>query len=274
VGIKHALNTSLFANRASRKIGTTVNIEYTFYALLESSIASRSTGSSAVVIKHAFYARVVGQRASRGIGRAVSISVTGSRLDAQGVVAALSSVGFTSSPVGKRAVSRGGTFDTATSFQVAVREALILTIVVGGTEGHTSVSKRIAVRLVRDFTTIRSTAGVSVDGAIVATSVGTAVRSGGRAIGINLATNTGTRGNIASRLVRGLSSVQSTALGIRSTSEARTIGLTIVLSSVLGTTGVIVSVSLTDVRVDATSIRANGVGSHGERSIVGNTVSV
>jgi hypothetical protein len=171
-------------------------------------------------------------------------------------------------------VSRGGTFDTATSFQVAVREALIGTIVVGGTKGHTSVGKRIAVRLVRDFTTIRSTAGVSVDGAIIATSVGTAVRSGGRAIGINLATNAGTRGNIASRLVRGLSSVQSTALGVGSTSEASTIGLTIVLSSVLGTTGVIVSVSLTDVRVDATSIRANGVGSHGERSIVGNTVSV
>jgi hypothetical protein len=83
VGIRHALNTSLFANRASRSSGRTVHIGHTFYALLGISIASRSTSSSAVVIKHAFYTSVVGQRASRGTGRAVSISVTGSRLDTQ-----------------------------------------------------------------------------------------------------------------------------------------------------------------------------------------------
>jgi len=179
-----------------------------FNTLLLGRGASRG-GARAVRIVQACYAFLFRDRASRSAGRAISVSLAGERELASPVVATFSSAQFSSSPVVKRAVSGSGTFYAATSVYVAVRKAIILTIVISGTEGHAGVGDGIAVRLVVDFTTVERSAllGGRSSSARVATSITSTVRRGCRAIGVGRARSANTSGSVAFRLARCLSSI-------------------------------------------------------------------
>jgi len=182
-----------------------VGIEKAFYASLFSAGTSRKR-FRAVRIIQAFYALFFGQRTRRSSNGAVGIGFTSEWEDASGIGATFSSSGFLSSPVDKRAVGIDGTFDTATSLQVAVRSAVIRAVIIGSTEIYANVGKRIAVLLVIIFTTILSSAGFPNGGARIATSIAAAVRNGCRAISVNLARSANSVG-LASRLSRSLSSI-------------------------------------------------------------------
>jgi len=249
VGITGAFDTLLFAGSTSRERVTAVRIIQAFYALF------------------------FGQRTSLGASRAVGIRLASVREDASGIGAAFSSAGFTSSPVSKRAVGIAGTFDTATSFNVAVRSAIIITVIIVSTEVYTNVGKRIAVLLVIDFTTILSSAGISYSSARIATSVGTTVRDGRGAISVDGARSASSIG-LASGLSRRLTSIENSTIGVGNTSFASLVGLTVVSVSDLGAVAVILAVSNTLVRVYTTSVSANGVGAEAGRSVVSNAVSI
>jgi len=171
-------------------------------------------------------------------------------------------------------MSGRGTFDAATSVPVAVREAVIRTIVISGTEGHTDVGDTITVRLVRDFTTVSIAALLTGTTTREATSIASAVRSASRAVGVDLAGSADTSSSRASRLARDISSIEGSAVSVGKARLAGRIGLTIGSASVSQTSGVIGVVSGALERISATSTVANGVGSHGERSIVGYTVGI
>jgi len=228
VRIEGALNTSLFSSGTSRKRFRAVRIVQAFYALFFS------------------------QRTSRGSSRAIGIRFTSEREDASGIGAAFSSAGFGSSPVYKRAMSITGTFDAATSFQVAIRSAVVIALIISSTVVYTDIGDGITILLVRIFTTISGTAGFSKSSASIATSISTAVRDGRRAIGVNGTRSTSSI-SLASRLTRGLTTIENTTVGVTNASSASSVGLTVVSASVGSTVGVILVVGNTNVRVDTTS---------------------
>jgi hypothetical protein len=168
------------------------------------------------------------------------------------------------------------TFYTASTFNVAIRSAVIVAVIIRGTERHTDVGEGIAVRLVHDFTTIGATtrSGGRVRGTRITSTVFTTVRSRSWAIGVLGARSADTSGDIASRLSRDLTSIKGSAISVGKTSLARSVGLTILSASIGEAIAVIITVSVTQVGVAAMSVCANGVGSHGERSIVGHARSV
>jgi len=250
VGITGAFDTPLFTGRTSREKVTT-----------------------AVRIIQAFYALFFGQRTSFGSSRAVGIRFASVREDASGIGAAFSSAGFSSSPVSKRAVGIASTFDTATSFNVAIRSAVIIAVIIVSTEIYTDVGKRIAVLLVCVFTTILISTGISCSSARIATSISTAVRNGSGAISIDGARSASSI-SLAFGLSRRLASIENSTIGVVNTSLARLIGLTVVSASVGGTASVISAVGNTLVRVYTTSVSANGVGAEAGRSVVSNAVSI
>jgi hypothetical protein len=272
MSIVSALNTVLFTSGASRSGRSAVGIVQTLNTLLFGSRASRIR-VAAVGISQTFDASFLGVIASRSTGGTIRVGFTSVWEYAKGVIAALGSSGFSSSPVNKRAVSIGGTFYAATSFQVAVRLTVIQALIISGTEVYANVGKSIAVGLVINFTTIRVTARFTGGSASVATTVLTAVRSGSRAIGIDLARSAGSI-TLASRLTRGLTTVKNSAVSVGSASLASTIGLAIVSASVLLATIVVLSVGLTDVGINAPSKGANSVSSHRGRSVIGTAISV
>jgi len=168
--------------------------------------AGGTSGSwfTAVVVEQAFYALFLGQRASRSSGRTVRISFAGEWEDASGIGTAFGSSSFSSSPVVKGAVGIRSTFYTTTSFQVTVRSTIIGTIVIGSTEVNANVGERIAVRLVRSFSSIDNSTFVSrwLKSTGIATSITSTVRSSSRAISIDITRSASTIRE-ASRLVGG-----------------------------------------------------------------------
>jgi len=160
VAVINALNALLFTSGASRKSGTAVRIEQTFYTF------------------------ALCQRAGRRSRRAIRVGFTSEREDAKRVIAADSSSSFGSSPVVKRTVNIAGALDAASSFKVAVGKAVRRAVIIRGTEVYANVGERIAVRLVRDFTTIVIASITGTRSASYASTISLTIRDGSRAIGV------------------------------------------------------------------------------------------
>jgi hypothetical protein len=226
-----------------------------------------------VRIVQAFYALFLGQRTSRSTSSTVSIGVASERFDASRIFTAFSSESFGISPVEKRAVSMRGTFNTATTIQVAVRSTLIITLIVISAVIHAYVGTSIAILLALDFTTIGIPTAFSYGTASITVSITTAVRSARGAIRICYAISAGSIG-LATWLVWVNSSIESSAVGVGSTGSANTSLLAIVLASKGFAVIVIVGIIYAHVRVDAASLNAKGIASVVGRSVVGNAISV
>jgi len=216
-----------------------------------------------VRIEQTFNASLLSNRASRGSGRAVIIRFASVREDASSLLLTLGSAKFGSSPVGKGAVSISGTFYAASTFNVAIRSTVIIAVVVGGTERHTGIGNRIAVRLVRNFTTIETAAFLArwASSTSITTTISTTVRSSTGAIGILLARSAHTSCNIASGLSGNLTTIKGSAVSVGKTSLARLVGLAVLTASGSVAARVIISVLRTLVRITTNSVVTNGVRS-------------
>jgi len=195
--------------------------------------------------------------------------------DTSRINAALSSTGFSSSPVDERAVSVVGAFDAATSVKVAVRSTIIQTLTIIGTVIYTDVRLSIAVRLVSNFTTVRGATALSSCSASVATTIGTTVGSGSRAVGID-STRSASSIALTTWLTGNMTSIENTTISVSHASLAAAIGLAVVSTGVrLAVSIVIDVVLLANIRITTNSISsADGVSSHWERSVVGNAIGI
>jgi len=167
-------------------------------------------------------------------------------------------------------------FDAASTFKIAMRSTVIDTVGVCGTKSYTSVGEGIAVRLARNFTTVKTTTFLTSGTRCtrITTTIGPTVGSSAGAIGIHLARSTDTSISIASRLSRSLTSIKDSTVSVRSTSLASLVGLAVGSASLLFAVRVILTVGNTLVRVYANSVGANGVLSHREGAVVHNAIRV
>jgi len=228
-------------------------------------------------IKQALDAFLFSQRTSRGSRRTVGVRATSERSNAHRVSTANSSASLNSSPVNKRAVSIGQTFDAASTVEVTVRSTVVDTLVVGSTESDASVGHGIAVRLASDFTSI-DTRSALLTGRFcstrITTTIGTTVSSVGRAIGVLQARSASSSGSVAGRLSCNFTTIKSSAVSVGETSLASSVGLT-VLSASVGKATLVTRISIASVRISADTVhQANGGRPHWERSIVGSAVGV
>jgi len=229
-----------------------------------------------VSIIQALYALVFGVRASRSRGTTIIISFTSIREDASGIFTAFSSTSFTVSPVGQRTVCAIEAFYAATSIKVAVGSTVIRAVLIGSTESYANVGLRIAVGLTGDFSSIntRSTFLTRRLGSTrIATTISATVRGGDRAISILSARSAGTIGQTG-RLLRNMTSIEDTTVSSAGTGLAASVSLTVGLASSCFTTIVIVTIGITEVRINTNTRSTNGVGSHWERTIVVYTIRV
>jgi len=225
-----------------------------------------------VSIGQALNALLFSQRAGRVGSGTIIVRLAGGR-ERTSIIRADSSAKLNSSPVSKWAVAVVTALYAATLIQVAIRSTVIIAVIIRSTIIDADVGCCVAVLLVSIFTSISSS--TSTSSASIATSVTSAVRGSSWAISIDLARSADTGGSVASRLVRDNTSVEGSTLGVASATIASLIFLTIVLASNLGTVVVIIFVGYAFIRIYAnTRIRANGVVSKPERSVVGDTLGV